>query len=258
MTIELSLIDKHFYHNWLSVITTIITICIGFYGIKLRNIKKIRFFSFCLISFCLIQEIFDYVNRIFLDKSYIFSIQQDLPFLQFCQISFYFSLLCIYFSLKKISIYKNYNLNQFFFDVSFLLGFSGAFQGIITPDFTSINNLLGVFCIQMQHSLIIINIIWLMTAFNYRLRFKGLLFTYLLINYIAPLALFLNKIIGVSVNGDTANYFYVNKLPEVDNFFLNLVSYHPSPDYILFIQPVFICYFIALYIPFFIYDKFKK
>tara|TARA_Y100001978_G_scaffold189122_1_gene191123 strand:+ start:5096 stop:5872 length:777 start_codon:yes stop_codon:yes gene_type:complete len=255
---EISLIDKYFYHNCFSVITTLVTIYIGYNGYKLKNKKNIRFFSFCIIIFCLIQEVFDYINRLFLDNSYLFSIQQDLPFLQFCQISFYFSLLCIFYSNKRISPNKNYSLNQFFFDVSFLLGFSGAFQGIITPDFTSINNLLGVICIQLQHSLILLNIVWLMTVYNYRLKFKGLLFTFLLINYIAPFALTFNKMIGLSINGNPANYFYVNKLPEVDNFFLNLVSDYPSPDYILYIQPVFLCYFIALYFPFFIYDKMKK
>ena len=81
---------------------------------------------------------------------------------------------------------KGYSLNQFLFDSAFLLGFSGAFQGIITPAFVNINNLTGVICIQLQHSLIMLNLIWLMFAYDYRLKFKGVYLTYLLINLIAP------------------------------------------------------------------------
>ena len=53
-------------------------------------------------------------------------------------------------------------------------------------------------------------------------------------------------------------YFYVNELPNVDNFFLNFVSQYPSPDYIIYIQPIFIMYFLTLYLPFMIYNKFNK
>mgnify|MGYP005641089843 CR=1 FL=1 len=149
-------------------------------------------------------------------------------------------------------------LNQFLFDGAFLLGFSGAFQGIITPEFVNINNLIGVICIQLQHSLIILNLVWLMFAYDYRLKFKGVYLTYLLINLIAPFALFLNNLLGTNSVGDPANYFYVNELPKVDNFLLNFVSQHPSPDYILYIQPVFIIYFLLLYAPFALLNKIKK
>ena len=187
----------------------------------------------------------------------MFSIQRDLPFLQFCQISFYFSLICI-LSSKSYNHKDKYSSHNFLFDCAFLLGFSGAFQGLVTPDFLNINNFIGVICIQLQHSLIILNLIWLMTAYNYRLRFKGVCLTYLFINIIAPLALGLNHFLGNNINGDPANYFYVIELPKVDTIFLNYAAQYPSPEYILYIQPVFIIYFLVLYIPFGIYNQFKK
>ena len=118
--------------------------------------------------------------------------------------------------------------------------------------------MIGVVCIQLQHSLIILNLVWLISAYNYKLKFKGVCFTYLFINLIAPFALWFNKLLGENTAGDSANYFYVNELPKVDNFFLNFVSQYPSPDYILYIQPIFIIYFIGLYLPFMLFDKFKK
>jgi len=247
---ELSLNSKYFYHNLLSFSMIGVWAYVGFRGFTLKDDTIKRKASFFIIFYCIIQELIDFINRIFLDSDYLFSIHRDIPFLQFCQISFYFSLLCILYSKQSVSQSSKYSTNQFLFDCAFLLGFSGAFQGIITPDFLNINNLLGVICIQLQHSLIILNLIWLMTAYKYRLRFGGVCLTYIFINIIAPFALWFNNILG-----EPANYFYVMQLPEVDNFFLNFVSRHPSPDYILYIQPVFILYFLVLYVPFYILSK---
>jgi uncharacterized membrane protein YwaF len=255
---SIDIIDKYFYHNCISFIMLGIWIYIGVKGYNLNSIKAKRKISIYIISICLVQELLDFTNRIFLDSDYMFSIQRDLPFLQFCQISFYFSLLCIFFTRDSVYDNQNYSLKQFIFDCSFLLGFSGAFQGIITPDFLNINNLLGVICIQLQHSLIILNLVWLMFAYGYKLKFKGLYLTYIFINLIAPFALLFNHLIGINSAGDAANYFYVNELPQIDNFFLNFVSQYESPEYILYIQPVFIIYFCTLYIPFAILNKIRK
>ena len=66
-------------------------IYVGIKGYKLRNSNNKHKISMGIILFCLIQESIDYINRMFLDQSYTFTVQKDLPFLQFCQISFYFS-----------------------------------------------------------------------------------------------------------------------------------------------------------------------
>ena len=225
---ELAINNKYFYHHIISVIMLVVWIYVGIKGYRIKDFTVKRNISILIISVCLTQEVIDFINRLFLDSNYLFSIQRDLPFLQFCQISFYFSLLCIFLSKKAIARDGKYSSNQFLFDCSFLLGFSGAFQGIITPDFLNINNLLGVICIQLQHSLIILNLIWLMCAYNYRLKFTGVCLTYLFINIIAPFALLLNNFLGINPAGTSANYFYVNELPIVDNFFLNFVSQYPS------------------------------
>ena len=256
---ELPLNSKHFYHNILSIIMLVVWCFFIYKGYKTKDHIIKNKISIWIVSFCFIQEAIDFINRIFLDPIYIFSIQRDLPFLQFCQVSFYFSILCLLYTKKEINKGDNYSLNQFLFDASFLLGFSGAFQGILTPDFENINNLIGVFCIQLQHSLILLNVIWLMSAYKYKLQFKGVCLTYLFIVFvIIPIALISNKILGTNSAGLSANYFYANELPKVDNFFLNYAAQYPFPEYILHIQPTFIFYFLILYIPFFILNKYKK
>ena len=255
---EIAITSKYYYHDIVSLIMLGVWVYAGIKGYKLKSQKLKHDISIWIIIGCLIQESIEYINRIFLDSNYVFSIQQDLPLLQFCQISFYFSLLCIFLTRKNRGDDGKYSLNQFFFDSAFLLGFSGAFQGIITPEFVNINNLLGVICFQLQHSLIILNLIWLMSAYNYRLKFKGVYLTYFLINLITPFALLLNNFLGTNSAGDSANYFYVNELPKVDNFFLNFVSQYSSPDYILYIQPILIIYFLLLYAPFALLNRFRK
>ena len=79
-----------------------------------------------------------------------------------------------------------------------------------------------------------------------------------MINAIVPFALLINNYLGVNAAGEIANYFYVNELPTVDNYFLNFVSQYPSPDYILYIQPVVICYFLLLYLPFIFVNNYEK
>ena len=255
---ELSIGAKYYYHNLLSLLMLGVWFIVAIKGCRLTDYNIKYKISIGIIAVCFFQEFIDFINRIFLDSNYFFSIQRDIPLLQFCQISFYFSLLCIFLTRKrKDNSSGRYSIKQFLFDSSFLLGFSGAFQGVITPDFLNINNLLGVICIQLQHSLIILNLVWLMAAYGYRLNFRGVCLSYLFINMIAPLAMLLNNYLGENAMGVHANYFYVHELPKVNNFFLNFVSDYPSPDYILYIQPIFIIYFLALYLPFFIYYKLR-
>ena len=89
---EINLIEKYYYHNLVSLFMIIIIIALGYYGYKIKNKKYIKNVSIVIIVINLVQEIIDYINRIFLDENYFFSMQQDIPFLQFCHISFYFSL----------------------------------------------------------------------------------------------------------------------------------------------------------------------
>mgnify|MGYP001433240789 CR=1 FL=1 len=153
------------YHAVISWVMYFFILLFSFLGYYLnRNYKEsnyIRNISFFLITFCIVQEIFDHLNRFFLDSYYTVSWQRDLP-IHFCHIAFYFSLIAIYLKINKKT---SSNYCHFLFCVSYLLGLSGALQGILTPDFTNINNFAAVLSGQLQHSLIILNVFWLIFAF---------------------------------------------------------------------------------------------
>lgn len=252
------------FHNNFSLLmfaVIIILTFIGFYLQKRNNLDVIKKISFFIIIFCFFQEIIDYVHRAFLDPSYSISWQKDLP-LHFCHFAFYFSLFAIYLKFKNSSNDNEMSTKsirtQFLFDASFILGMSGALQGIFTPDFQHIHNYVGIICAQLQHSLIILNVFWLISAYKMRLEFHGLIYTYIFINLLVPFAILLNTILGTNLAGDFSNYLYIMELPKVDNFLLDFVVDKSFPNFIFYVQPLIIGYILILYMPFFITNRFKK
>ena len=82
---ELPIADKYYYHHCISFIMLGVWIYVGIKGWKSNNQYVKNKLATLIIAVCLIQECIDFINRIFLDSNYIFSIQRDLPLLQFCQ-----------------------------------------------------------------------------------------------------------------------------------------------------------------------------
>jgi len=245
--------NYHISTSWAMFFFIFIFIILGFYLNKNNNIELIKKISFFLVVFCLFQEVIDYFHRAFFDPNYLISWEKDLPF-HFCHIAFYFSLIAIYLKSKS-GINDNSMSNsslraQFLFDVSFILGLSGALQGILTPDFENIHNFVGILCAHFQHSLIILNVFWLIFAYDMKLQFNGAIYTYIFINLITPIAILLNYMLG-------SNYLYIMELPKVDNYLLSLVIDKSFPNFIFYIQPLIIAYIIMLYFPFFILNRYN-
>tara|TARA_Y100001960_G_C14736033_1_gene860327 strand:+ start:737 stop:1504 length:768 start_codon:yes stop_codon:yes gene_type:complete len=244
--------NYHIIISWVMFFFILFFSFLGYYFNKYyQETKLIKNTSIFIFLFCIAQEIIDHINRFFLDVHYTMSWQKDLP-IHFCHIAFYFSLIVIYIQIKKGNINKCHTL----FCISYLLGLSGALQGILTPDFTNINNFIAVLSGHLQHSLIILNVFWLLFAYKMKLNFKGVFYTYLFINFIAPIAIFINYLLGFNSKGDYANYLYVMELPQVNNFLVNMISQYPFPKFILYAQPLILFYLIILYIPF--YFKYKR
>ena len=109
----LPLDQLYFLHNSLTIFMIGLCLIIIYLGIKIKNEKHRLYISYGIISFAVVQEIIDYLNRIFLDSMYDFKLSTDLP-LQFCVIGFYFSLFGIYMSVSN----KKFNpkLEVFIFD----------------------------------------------------------------------------------------------------------------------------------------------
>ena len=231
-------------HDSLTLLMIGVSLIIIYLGIMLKNNRYKLYISYGLIGFAVIQELIDYINRIFLDELYNFKLSTDLP-LQFCVIGFYFSLFGIYMTVSK----KKFNpkLEQFIFDCAYVLGFSGALQGLITVDLTGINNMIGSFALNWAHSLIILNVLWLIFAYNKRFHLRGIVNTFLFINIIIIPVGFINYMLD-------ANYMFICQPPNVQSSFI----IGDWPYYLFYLEGIYLIYIFVLYLPFWIAEKIQK
>ena len=233
-----------YLHDLLSLFMIGVWLLIIYLGCTLKNNRYKYYISYSLISFAAIQEIIDYINRIFLDELYNFKLSTDLP-LQFCVIGFYFSLFGIYMAVSK----KKFNpqLEQFIFDCAYVFGFSGALQGLITVDLTGINNMIGSFALNWAHSLIILNVLWLIFAYNKRFHLRGIINTFLFINIIIIPVGFINYALD-------SNYMFICQPPNVQSSFIM----GDWPYYLVYLEGIYLIYIFVLYLPFWIAEKIQK
>ena len=231
----------YYFHNLLTSIMIGIWILFSFIGYKLKNKVIITKISYGLIGFSIIQEIIDYINRIYLDELYILSLSADLP-LQFCSIGYYFSV----FGIIMVVSNKKYNIKfeQFIFDCADVLGFGGALQAMITVDLTGINNMIGSFALNWQHSIIILNVLWLIFAYNKRFNLRGVFNAFIFINLaIIPVGI-INYLLS-------ANYMFICFPPNVNNPLL----IGQWPTYLIVLEFIYFIYILILYIPFKLLNK---
>jgi len=231
----------YYFHNLLTSIMIGIWILFSFIGYKLKNKVIITKISYGLIGFSIIQEIIDYINRIYLDELYIISLSTDLP-LQFCSIGYYFSV----FGIIMVVSNKKYNIKfeQFIFDCAYVLGFGGALQAMITVDLTGINNMIGSFALNWQHSIIILNVLWLIFAYNKRFNLRGVFNAFIFINLaIIPVGI-INYLLS-------ANYMFICFPPNVNNPLL----IGQWPTYLIILEFIYFIYILILYIPFKLLNK---
>ena len=134
--------------------------------------------------------------------------------------------------------YKNKH-KQFYFNCAYFLGFSGALQGIITVDLTGIFTFSDMLTLHLQHSLIILNVLWLIFAYNYKFTKKSIFQAFLFTNILVVVVSFINYVID-------SNYMFLCSPPDVKNPLL----IGDWPYYILVLELVFFIYGYILYLPF--------
>ena len=241
-TKPLAAVNLYAVHNQITYFIVFFWILICFLGYYIKNEglkKKVTIF---LISISLIQEVFDYINRFFLNEIYAstISIQKDLP-LQLCHFAYWLSVICL------ISQIYNSKHKQFYFNCSYFLGFSGAFQGILTVDLAGIFTFSDVLTLHLQHSFIILNVLWIIFAYKIKFNKKGILQAYLFTNVLLVLVGLINYIIG-------SNYMFLCNQPNVNNPLL----IGDWPYYLIVLELVFFIYGYILYLPFKLREIFKS
>ena len=118
---------------------------------------------------------------------------------------------------------------------------------MIAVDLTGINNRIGIYALNWQHSLIILNVLWLVFAYKKRFSVRGIFNAFIFINVVIwPIGL-INYFLG-------ANYMFVCQPPNVDSsFFIG-----EWPYYLLWLELIYFLYIVILYLPFKISDLITK
>ena len=204
-----------------------ITICfmcfflVPFFCKKLNTDKR-RIVSTALICIGLLQEIFDYGNRIYFSELNWF---EDLP-LHICNYVFYIGL--IYMWTKK----------QFLFEIIYLLGLGAALITILTPEFKMINTLEYILFF-VAHALIVIYALWGVFIDGKIPRKGSVLRVYAFLCFMAfPVGL-----ISWITDG---NYMFLMQRPDVSN----PIVFGEWPWYILNISFIGLLIMTIAYLPF--------
>ena len=204
-----------------------ITICficfflVPFFCKKLNTDKR-KIVSTALICIGLLQEIFDYGNRIYFSELNWF---EDLP-LHICNYVFYIGL--IYMWTKK----------QFLFEIIYLLGLGAALITILTPEFKMINTLEYILFF-VAHALIVIYALWGVFIDGKIPRKGSVLRVYAFLCFMAlPVGL-----ISWITDG---NYMFLMQRPDVSN----PIVFGEWPWYILNISFIGLLIMTIAYLPF--------
>lgn len=130
----------------------------------------------------------------------IWTLDKDLP-LHMCG----FSIFCTTFAL--------YTKNQTAFELSYFWGLAGAIQAIMTPEFTGIVSPVLTFTFFFSHSIIILNVLWLVFVIGMRCRLGSLLNTIFITNAVVFIMSFVNKALH-------SNYWFICAKPDTASPFI--------------------------------------
>ena len=180
-----------------------------------------------LIWFTVIQEVFDYLNRM---QGRELNMELDLPF-HLCHIALLASTIALY------------NKNVILFESAYFWGIGASFQAILTPDMSDFDNHFSLVIFNLNHTLIISHVFWLIVLEKMRCGQGSVFRTMVITNIFAAFIYPINLVIG-----GKANYMYLIDKPPVNNPFL----VGEWPWYILNLEIIIILYMGLLYIPFFL------
>ena len=142
--------------------------------------------------------------------------------------------------------FKKYKFSNVLFNCSYIFGFA-AFQGILTVDLTGIYTFGDMLALHLQHSLIVLNVLWLIVVFGYKFSFRGIFDSMIVINILAFFTMIVNYFLG-------SNYMFLCVPPAVDNPLI----IGNWPWYILSFEVLFLVFGFILLSPFKLFDYINK
>ncbi|NOZ03971.1 MAG: TIGR02206 family membrane protein [FCB group bacterium] len=177
--------------------SALIWLIVPWVGVNVLSASRRRWAAWVLIILTVGLDIGDDLVRIF---DGVYRITKDLP-LHLCGAGVY------------LSAWALFRRQQSVFELAYFWGLAGATQALITPDFTGMTSPLYAFTYFASHSLIVLNILWLVFVDGFRCRKGALLNTFLVTNGLAFVMVFVNLLLG-------SNYLYLCALPASDSPFL--------------------------------------
>ncbi|MRG85602.1 YwaF family protein [Salinibacillus xinjiangensis] len=155
------------------------------------------------------------------------NVKETLP-LQLCSISLLMSIIMLITKSRKL------------FEVVYFLGIGGAIQAILTPELFDGFPHYRYFHFFVAHFSIILASLYMVVVEGLRVTFCSVLWAMLVLNGIAVIIYFINKVID-------ANYMFLAHKPTN----LSVLDYLPDfPWYIIYLECIAFVVFILLYLPF--------
>ena len=182
------------YHLIALICTLAFIIVVPLAGLYITDEKKKRKFILYLIYLAVTQEVVDYVSRINFDG---LSLAEDLP-LHICSYSL---IMCSYALYKK---------DQFCFEFSYLMGVTGTFFAILTPEFNDFDGWTMYITYFIHHGIIIAFSMW--NIFVDKMRPRKYSIIYCLI-FLAVMAIPVGLICWLT----GGNYMFLARIPNADN-----------------------------------------
>ncbi len=182
------------YHLIALICTFVFIIAIPLIGSKIYNKKKKQNFIISLISLAIIQEVVDYISRIHFDG---LNYAEDLP-LHICS----YALI--------MSSYALYKKDQFCFEFSYLLGVTGTFFAILTPEFNDFDGWTMYVTYFIHHGVIIAFPMW--NIFVDKMSPRKYSIIYCLI-FLAIMSIPVGIICWIT----GGNYMFLSRIPNANN-----------------------------------------
>jgi len=189
--IGLETFDK--YHLIALVFTLFIVILVPLIGSQVNKVRQEKFI-FYLVCIAITQELIDYISRFNFDG---LNLAEDLPFH-----------ICSYALI--MSCYGIYKKNQFCFEFSYLMGVTGTFFAILTPEFNDFDGWIMYVTYFIHHGLIITFSMW--NIFIDKMKPRKLAILYCLI-FLAIMAI----PVGITCWFTGGNYMFLARIPNADN-----------------------------------------
>ena len=196
---------------------------------SLRRPKTDLSFRMGVAAILLIQEIGLHIYRY---QVGLWTLDYALP-LHFCNM------------MILASIYLMFTGNKTVFDVVYLFGLAGTLQAILTPAVEEGFPHFRFFQFFIAHGFIILSSLYYVFVHGYRVDFKSVKRTFLIVNLLVPPIMLINWLTG-------GNYNNLNRVPDVPT----LIDYlGPWPWYLIPLELLAITFLLLAYLPFYLLSR---